>query len=651
MKEVVYDLECTINFFSYADVNVKTGEHQIFYIHPSVDNFEEREKFIEYLNTLSLMIGYNNLYYDYPLLAYLIKNSDKFIKASSQVIVDKMYAFSQRIIDNELTSKDKKKYSIYNPTIPQLDLYKIWHFNNKNKRMSLKDVQVSMNYPNIQDMPFKHNDYISEKDIEPLIEYNLNDVDSTLAFYKLTVGDTDHSLYSGTDKIQMRKDLSEIYNLDFLNDNDSSMGEKIAFELYRSSTNSDARKLKEARTQRPRLGLTDCIFDYIQFNSKEFNHLHHNLRQRVLKRSDSFKQSVIYKGFKYDYGLGGIHGCIAPGIYKSDKDYIIIDADVASLYPSIAIQNKLYPKHLGPVFVDIYSGIVERRLKAKADLKSATPDPKSLPLANGLKLAANSIYGKSMSEYSFLYDPKYTYSTTLNGQLMLSMLSESLVDEIEDFTMLQINTDGLTFKIRRTDVEKAYQICKEWEAKTNLILEYVDYEQMIIRDVNSYIAQTTTGKVKYKGAFEADKELHKNNSYRIVPIAVSNYFLNGTPVSETIRNCTNIYDFCGRYKCRTWDGWRAEYHYDTGNGHGIEIMQKTTRYYASNELNVLYKVKDTPSGSKKEVIESTTGVKVFNTYEHESDFENYNVNYKFYETLANKLINSVTMNASQLSLF
>ena len=139
------------------------------------------------------------------------------------------------------------------------------------------------------------------------------------------------------------------------------------------------------------------------------------------------------------------HGCIKPGVYESDDNYVIIDADVASLYPSIAVVNKLYPQHLGLEFCNVYESILKQRIEAK---KAG-----NMTLSDGFKLSLNSVYGKSNDKYSFLLDPVYTMKTTLNGQLMLSMLAERLVIDIESIQKLQINTDGLTIKIHKKDLD------------------------------------------------------------------------------------------------------------------------------------------------------------------------------------------------------
>ena len=122
------------------------------------------------------------------------------------------------------------------------------------------------------------------------------------------------------------------------------------------------------RTWRSTIKISDVIFSYIQFKSLEFNSLldkFNNLEFSKTKKEEEL--SVIYKGFKFVYGKGGIHGSLKNKLIKSDKDYIIIDADVSSLYPSIGIVNGLYPKHLGPEFCQVYKNdIVDVRLAEKA---------------------------------------------------------------------------------------------------------------------------------------------------------------------------------------------------------------------------------------------------------------------------------------------
>jgi len=114
--------------------------------------------------------------------------------------------------------------------------------------------------------------------------------------------------------------------------------------------------------------------------------------------------SVIYKGISLDYGVGGCHACIESGVYNANDDTIILDIDADGLYPCLAIQQGLYPEHLGTEFLDIYAGeIVNVRLAEKKKPKKE----RDFVIVEGFKLASNGSYGKTNSEDSYLYDPLY----------------------------------------------------------------------------------------------------------------------------------------------------------------------------------------------------------------------------------------------------
>lgn len=209
---------------------------------------------------------------------------------------------------------------------------------------------------------------------------------------------------------------------------------------------------------------------------------------------------------------------------------------------------------------------------------------------------------KSNSAYSALYDPAYTMKTTVNGQLLLCMLSERLMEEIPDCQMIQINTDGMTIKVHKRYVEQMKSICARWEKLTQLELESVKYSKMIIKDVNNYIAVKTDGGVKRKGvAFiykvnPGELELHKNFSMLVVPKALEAYFVKGIKPEEFVKNHNDIFDFFKRTKVRRSDKLFSRV-YDKQGGVSIsEEIQRITRYYVSGYVEEeKYKVKSDTS--------------------------------------------------------
>lgn len=268
-------------------------------------------------------------------------------------------------------------------------------------------------------------------------------------------------------------------------------------------------------------------------------------------------------------------------------------------------------------------------------------------LSDALKLSSNSVYGKSNDINSFLYDPKFTMQITLNGQLLLTLLAESLVNNIKDMEVIQVNTDGITVKINRHYIDDYYKICKDWESLTQLTLEYVEYSRMVIGDVNNYLAVTTKDKIKNKGRFEVDKVVgnepayHKDNSFRIVPLALQEYFVNGVSIEDTILNHKNIYDFCGRQKFKS-DSY-GQIHYLKEDQQITEKQQKNVRYYISNTgaTFIKYYKKGTT-----EFINKGYQVTIFNKFV-ESD--NYDIDYNFYIQECKKELNNIEN--KQLKLF
>ena len=625
----VYDIETLASCFTYTAYNIDTAEIVQYVIHKDRNDWVE---LMNHLNQCKGQIGFNNINFDYPIIHYILTHINN--SNSTEYIIREIHNKATSIIEeqnqkNFVTSVSIKESEVL---IPQLDLFKIWHYNNKARSTSLKALEISMNYPNVMEMPIPHTkENITLEEIPDILEYNLNDVMATYEFYKKSIN-----------KIDLRKSLIKQFNIPCLNWSDSRIGEQLILKLYCDKTNSNLWDIKKLRSNRTKIALNNVILDYINFESIGFQKLLKYFKSKeITETKGAIEYSVIHKGFKYDYGTGGIHGCIASGVYESNEDYIIIDADVASLYPSLAITNNFFIEHLSDEFVKIYQSIIDMRLKAKKE--------GNMVLSDGFKLAANSVYGKSNDINSFLYDPQFTMAITVNGQLLLSMLADWLTDSIDDLTVLQINTDGITIRINKKVVDTYYKICKEWEIKTKLTLEYVEYSKMIIGDVNNYIAVTTKGKIKNKGRFEVDKVVgsepayHKDNSFRVIPLALQEYFVNGTPIEKTIMNHTNIYDFCGRQKFGR-DSY-GQIHYLKDSKEVVEKQQKNVRYYISNKGATFYKYYNKGTS---EVINAGYQVTIFNNYV-EKPFNEYNINYKFYIKEAQKEINNIETN--QLKLF
>lgn len=191
-------------------------------------------------------------------------------------------------------------------------------------------------------------------------------------------------------EIELRKELTKLYGINFINSSNSRIGSELCLKLYCDATGRYKSDVRSQRTIRKHVNVEEIIFPYITFKSNEFNNVLSKFKSlTVSSAKGEIEFTQIYKGFQFDYGAGGIHGSISNEIVSATEEYKIIDVDVASLYPSIAIANKLYPEHLGEEFYQIYHhDIVAVRLAEKAK-----KDKGNKAIVDGFKEAANAVYG------------------------------------------------------------------------------------------------------------------------------------------------------------------------------------------------------------------------------------------------------------------
>ena len=559
--QMVYDLETFPNCF-LAGFMLKDRSWMVYEISPRVNQSRE---LVEFLRNLEMngtrLIGFNNIGFDYPIIHMLMQMG----VAGAEALYKKAMA-----IIGAQTNQERWAHQVFpnNRYITQIDLYKIHHFDNRARSTSLKVLEFNMRMPNIQELPFPVGTMLNNEQIEVLRNYLFNDLDATNNFLAET-----------EPMIEFRDELSARYNRDFTNHNDTKIGkdyfsmrlEEAGVPLYEYG--SDGRQPRQ--TRRPQIHLRDAIFPWITFTDPEFTRILDWLKnQTIVETKGVFKDLVAtVNGFDFVFGLGGIHGSIESEVMESTDDLVIVDVDVASYYPNLGITNRLYPAHLGSVFCDIYEDVFKQRKQyPKGSVENAM-----------LKLALNGVYGDSNNAYSVFYDPLYTMSITLNGQLLLCLLAEQLM-RVTGLQMIQVNTDGMTVRLPRTELENMRGICSWWETMTGLVLEEAIYKRMFIRDVNNYLAEYEDGGIKRKGAYEYDREWHQNHSAIVVAKVANEILLNGGNIRAEVTTHPDTMDFLCRAKVPRSS---RLVHVVDGVDHPV---QNLTRYYVSEGGGELVKL-------------------------------------------------------------
>ena len=359
-KVWVYDLETLPDFF--CGVFKSKDDIRIFEISEWKNDYDLLYQFLR--TEVEALKGYNNLNFDSQIIEFMWQNE----KNANEISI-----FANKVIEAEYPIYPEYKLKIFN-----LDIYKILHLDNKNRRVGLKWCEYMTDWPTIEDMPF-YREVRTREEAGSIIHYCKNDVNAT-----------EHLFNINKKAIQLRIDLSAKYKMSFMNASNSKIGSELMLKLYCARTNRDMYNVRRLRTKRDVIKLKDIIFPYIKFDSDEFSGLLSYFKDKVITPyNNSLEKSIIFKGFQFDYGLGGIHGSVKNRIVIIEDDDVLKDADVASLYPSIAVVNKLYPEHLGYEFAEVYGNdIVAVRLSEKAKGKDGDK-----AIIDGLKEAANSVYG------------------------------------------------------------------------------------------------------------------------------------------------------------------------------------------------------------------------------------------------------------------
>ena len=249
------------------------------------------------------------------------------------------------------------------------------------------------------------------------------------------------------------------------------------------------------------------------------------------------KLEIMVDGAEAVIGFGGIHHAIPNYVEEASGSRVIRNFDVASLYPSLMVYNGFTSRNIPDAnrFAEVY----HTRLRAKSEGDKHT--------ANTLKLILNTTYGASLASTNPLYDPLMGRSVCITGQLYILELAMRYLLECKTVRIIQLNTDGIMISIEEDEMPIIYRINDDWQKKS-MILEEDRIRSVVQKDCNNYVAVFENGKVKTKGSYVTygiapAGAFSINNNFVIVKKAVIDYFVNGTPVEDTICRCTDIHEF------------------------------------------------------------------------------------------------------------
>ena len=666
MTHWVMDYETLSNCFVGVFQHYKTSEQKIFIVHDLQNDFD---KFIEFLidnrDEKQWHISYNGLAFDAQVTQYILNNHELWSNMSGCAIAEVIYKFAQETIARQ----NRKEWGVFAPwhiQIGQIDLFKMHHWDNPAKRSSLKWIQFSMDWENLQDMPIEHTVKIETREqLDTIVGYCINDVASTKAIFDRSKS-----------QIKLRKELTDKYQINLY----SASEPRIAKELFAyhlgKKLSITPREIKGMKTYRNIIKVKDLVLPYIKFKSPVFQQAlnkFNTLELDAMQLKGQFKYKLEHNGVHTTFALGGIHGARKSGVYKSDDQHIIMSSDVTSFYPNLCIRNQWSPAHFPKEeFCDQYEWFFDERVKI----------PKSNPMNYVYKIILNSTFGLSNEENSFFYDPELCMRITLNGQLSLMMLYDMILDAIpEAFGLLQ-NTDGVEIRIPRDKKDLYLKVCEEWENITQLNLEHDTYQKLILGDVNNYIAVNDFksvdltawrkvkeenphylfkvkgpdfmyAPVKLKGRFNFHElALHKNKSKLVVPKAIYNYFVKDVLPEDYLQKNRNILDYCIGMKSK--GAWKQVARSTPDGVYKERDLQKINRYYISkpgNNSEKMFKI-NKDDGREIQCEAGKWMQSLFNEIQLQPKWGDYRIDMAFYsKAIESEIDNIISSNINQLTLF
>lgn len=630
----VYDIEVFQNIFHCSVKNTETNDIYKFEISERKNQLRELVKFFKQVDkyitwgdyyTTNINIpanvifcGYNNLHYDNPIINYIIEYEDKLMQYNIPTICSSIFNLSKTITTSSEDNIDAWKHWKYQIWFDTFDILTMLYSNKL--RVGLKEIQVTMQYPNVQEFVCDWTKPLPLEDFDSMIDYNINDIESTSELLNRCKKDID-----------LRIAIEDEYGVRVLSKDGVNIGMKILTQKYLEKTGLTWQDIKDLRSPMSVIPLKDVILPFIKYDSPILQRVLDDMKNQIVSPGrKGYENKFVFNNLRYSVGVGGIHSVNSPEIIIPRDDEMLIDIDVASLYPSMLIEYEFYPKHLGKEFLEVYKQIKDERIEAKHNgdkVKNET-----------LKLALNGLSGNLQNEHNFCYSPFAVMQIRINGQLLLLMLAEKLTQI--GCRIVQANTDGLFVLLKKDIYSKVNSICREWEQLTKLTLEEDRFKAMYQYAINDYFAITEDNKVKEKGMFITTVKLGKGLTPKIIPKAVISFFKDGISVEDTIKNCTDIRDFLMSEK--TGKQWHVEYM--------NEEQQRTNRFYASTNGGYLWKWKysnDSDAKSYQNML-TASGVTLLNKFD-DKPIKERKINYRYYIMEAYKIIRD--LKPLQLSLW
>ena len=554
MREIVFDLEVFPNWWCMV-YNIPPSE-EMFVITSREPDYKKR---ILDLRVGNCLVGFNIKRYDMRILNAIICDADP----------QRVYETSCAIIEENETDAFNNYY-FWNK-FNFCDLYDDWKFGSlkefeSNIGMSIEESEVDFNKEDL-----------TAEDIANVIKYCKHDVAATVKLLEYR-----------REYVDSKKVLSEMYNIPIdkaLKSTNAKLASVILGAEMKHRPHCDRFVIPEKVKPYIKEWIPEEIIDLFEIISEES------------KEVSLFNNNITF-------GVGGIHSTIGENcVCRSDENEVLMNVDVTSYYPNLLMKFNYMSRNCKDP--KMYDNVYNMRVSLKKEMgveerENGKTDRyyKLKAQQEALKLILNTTYGAMKNKYNALFDEYNASSLCYLGQLLLAALANKLFTKTH-CKIIQTNTDGILIKCARSKIPMVQEIVHEWETLTGFDMEFEDIELFFQRDVNNYIEVKSGGKIKLKGKWtnQADeKRALSNLNAPITHKAILNYYINGTPVKDTIFGCDDLFEFC--FTSKTGRNYSKTYHYVNNEP---RVVNRINRVVATTDTRygTIKKYKKTEEGADR----------------------------------------------------
>jgi len=403
--------------------------------------------------------------------------------------------------------------------------------------INLKLYAARMGLKSICDLPFAHDAHLDADQRKMVKEYCMN-------------GDlvaTEHLFRKLEPALELREQMSQVYLIDLRSKSDAQVAETVLSKVLgiRGTVNVPTGvRYKAPPFIQPR---NPIVVDMLERAERTVFKL--NAGNGAIELPPFLEQPIVIGKGRYQMGIGGLHSQHDRCQHWIATDKLeISDFDVASHYPNTILNAGLIPRGLGYAFIEQYRKILDERLAAKRAGNKIKD--------GAMKIMLNGTFGKLGSMFSKLYAPDLMLATTVTGQFYLIGLIEIIAEH--GGHVVSANTDGVCVAASPADMASIRDAVWLYGFLTNFEFEETKYRTIAIRDVNSYCAVSTAGKIKVKGAFSGGS-LMTNPANEVCTLAAQAYLRDGTPVDKFIHKHLTVDNFADFTQSRSVTGGAVFY--------------------------------------------------------------------------------------------